>query len=303
MRKKMLGTILEPFAECFMTFEVNMRIRGFFSFLFSISVALQASSISLDEQTELEWKINVFQINRDRFQLIECHKNALALFYIQPGDIAVDVGAWMGDFAHLFSTLAGRTGVIIAYEASPFIFRQLRSRLGNISNLILRDKAVSSCSHEIVPMKVFPNNVYQQCSSIDQRVWAEIDRVQNQERITQVPVETESLDDFFELNNLGRCCFIKIDVEGHEELVIKGAEKMLRNFRPIVIFEYRHVPGYFEPVSIKQFQELNYRCFDLTSLEEVYYPYIHRDPTDLLAVPEEKVARFLDLRALFRGYW
>jgi FkbM family methyltransferase len=46
-----------------------------------------------------------------------------------------------------------------------------------------------------------------------------------------------SLDDFCVENKIGRLDFIKIDTDGHEYEVLKGAQKVITKFKPIVIFE------------------------------------------------------------------
>lgn len=145
-----------------------------------LSGSRHASLISKQERQSLKNKINSFGVHPDRLGPHECHKYALALFYIHPGDTAIDAGAWMGEFAEFYSKLTGQNGKVIAYEASPYIFKRLDDRLGQVSNILLRERALTAHSGETVQMKVFPNSPLQQCSSIDQRVWEEIDRVQNQ---------------------------------------------------------------------------------------------------------------------------
>lgn len=40
--------------------------------------------------------------------------------------------------------------------------------------------------------------------------------------------------------NLPGCDFLKIDVEGFEPLVVRGAEQLIERFRPVVLFEKNH---------------------------------------------------------------
>ncbi len=46
-----------------------------------------------------------------------------------------------------------------------------------------------------------------------------------------------SIDDFCEKEGIKRLDFIKIDTDGHELEVLKGAEKVIARFRPAIIFE------------------------------------------------------------------
>jgi len=54
--------------------------------------------------------------------------------------------------------------------------------------------------------------------------------------IEKIMVRTEALDHNLPLGYIPR--FIKIDVEGAERLVIDGAISILRNYKPIVVFEH-----------------------------------------------------------------
>ena len=57
--------------------------------------------------------------------------------------------------------------------------------------------------------------------------------------IGKQPVVTQRLDDFAELNQITSIDLLKIDVEGHELSVLRGAEKLLREMRiKSVIFEH-----------------------------------------------------------------
>jgi hypothetical protein len=46
-----------------------------------------------------------------------------------------------------------------------------------------------------------------------------------------------TLDQVFEQEGIERVDFLKLDVEGAEELVLRGAQSLLERSRPIVLFE------------------------------------------------------------------
>ena len=62
-----------------------------------------------------------------------------------------------------------------------------------------------------------------------------------------VGVETRRLDSY----DLGKIGFMKIDVEGHEEAVLRGAEQTIMRNRPrlLIEIEERHNPGAIKRVS------------------------------------------------------
>jgi len=53
----------------------------------------------------------------------------------------------------------------------------------------------------------------------------------------KVIIETDTLDSILKKNNISRADLMKIDVEGAEAEVLKGATKTLKNSHPKIIFE------------------------------------------------------------------
>ena len=56
------------------------------------------------------------------------------------------------------------------------------------------------------------------------------------ENIHKIKIKTTTLDE--ELINEKRVDLIKIDVEGGEFAVLKGSEKIINKFHPVIIFEH-----------------------------------------------------------------
>lgn len=247
-------------------------------------------------------RLNKFNVTlENRHNIIDFHKDVLAVFYIKPGDVTVDAGAYGGDYAEFYLQLIGPKGVVVAYEANPLIFHSLlEGRFYKIDNVILRERAISNSTGTKIPMIIFPHHLGELCCSVEQSIWQEIITV-SKRPTTTVDVITEKLDDFFTSAALTSCSFMKVDTEAHEYCVFEGAARILEEYRPIVIFEYMFVPGYREPRTIKQLQDKRYRCFLLTTFEEVGPDHIHLDPTDLVAIPEEKLGSFYALCKLLNS--
>jgi hypothetical protein len=51
-------------------------------------------------------------------------------------------------------------------------------------------------------------------------------------------VEVHTLDEILSEYNVTRVDFVKIDTEGADELVCRGAQKTLKTFSPPILFEY-----------------------------------------------------------------
>ncbi len=73
-------------------------------------------------------------------------------------------------------------------------------------------------------------------------------------------IKVTSLDDFVEENKIKKIDFIKMDVEGAELNILKGAKKMLSNFKPnLSIATYHLVEGELTYKSVEEFfKEMNY---------------------------------------------
>lgn len=220
----------------------------------------------------------------------ERHRALITAYWVRPGDTVLDLGAHLGCFSRFYSKLVGQNGVVVAYEASPPIYNKMVSQLNHlaIKNIIPRNRAISDTTGKILLMKIYPNDTEPQSCTVEPIHWNE-ERMPGNTKI--VEVQTESVDDLLENETLPLVRFIKIDTEGHEHAVIRGAEEILLTQRPLVIFEYGFQKGYWEPDTIRQMEELGYVCYDCNTDEyaspgygENAVPYLL---TDLLAIPVE----------------
>jgi len=82
-----------------------------------------------------------------------------------------------------------------------------------------------------------------------------------------------ALDDFCEEKQIERLDFIKIDTDGHEWEVIKGARKIIAKFRPAIIFEIGLYAMDEENISFADYSEffesMDYSLFNSKSLKEI----------------------------------
>jgi FkbM family methyltransferase len=143
---------------------------------------------------------------------------------VKPGAICVDVGANHGYFSLLLADLAGPNGFLYSVEPNPRLF-DLLNRTINLSGFRRRSKVVQAAIGSgpgelplLVPI-FEPKN-----ARLISEAQAGVPRKgvrDGTEEIHRVPVL--ALDDLVE----GAADFIKIDVEGAEEAVWAGMQKLL----------------------------------------------------------------------------
>jgi len=155
--------------------------------------------------------------------------------HLRPGDIACDIGANKGSFIYWLSRWV-RNGRVIAFEPQPDLARHLTDicRVIRLCNVKVEAKAVYSHSGD---QDLFLPEGHQPGASLHHKA------VEAQS-FTTLSVPVVSLDDYFDEND--KVTLLKIDVEGAELEVLKGAERILRQHAPLLVFECenRHLgPG------------------------------------------------------------
>ena len=76
-----------------------------------------------------------------------------------------------------------------------------------------------------------------------------------------------TIDNFVKLNQLARIDFIKIDVEGYEYKVLKGAIETIKKFSPTIILEFNQYSRSLSNINVHEFNDfikpLNYNVYGL----------------------------------------
>ena len=148
-------------------------------------------------------------------------QNAFAK-YIRPGFIVYDVGAHAGYHSLLCGLLVGPAGRVFAFEPHPHnrqsIQRQLDLNPG--INVTLMTYALSdTCSSVHLNSTQGPSQAYLSDDG-------------------NIAVEAKSIDYMVENESLPPPDVIKLDVEGHEEQVLRGALRTMKSYKPIVLCDY-----------------------------------------------------------------
>ncbi len=151
---------------------------------------------------------------------------------LRPGAIAVDVGANIGWHTLLMAQLVGEHGRVIAVEPNPSILRGLHQNveLNRFSQVEIVPCALADAEGVVS----FYGPDADDAGSGNGHVVGEA--MSRQE--PTIDVEARRLDDVAAAAGLDRLDLIKIDVEGFEWPVLRGADQVIARFRPHIVFEF-----------------------------------------------------------------
>lgn len=143
--------------------------------------------------------------------------------WVLPGDWVIDVGANVGHYTLALSERVGRKGRVLAFEPIPKTFELLAATVADASNVTLINAAASDAtrvaSFDIPAFEWGLENFYA----------ASIRDGGSDASALCLPIDALGL--------AHRVRFIKIDAEGHEGAVLRGAEQLLLRDRPVLLVE------------------------------------------------------------------
>ena len=239
----------------------------------------------VDLSSFLEWQLWAFGCYKEHFaELFRC--------LVSPGDRCVDVGANVGVHTVRLAKLVGARGEVIALEPDEELAHRAHGNimLNRLSSVHDINAAASNEAGDEVQL-------YRPGSRDTNRARASLLRHSHLTgSVTTVPVVT--IDDVCP----GPVALIKIDVEGHEAAVVRGASATIDRYSTAVIFEY--APQLFRDASQSPFGWLADRGYELLRIRRIRngvtgrgrlaldrLPELPANGGDILAVPVPRAER------------
>jgi FkbM family methyltransferase len=169
--------------------------------------------------------------------------------YVKQGDIVIDVGGNIGFFVLILDELVGKEGKIFSFEPSKRLKDRLEKtiKINNIQNVTIVNLALGE-SEGSTTLHYNPKQTG--LSSIV----TDFDKSSISEEI-----QITTLDKFLE-NITGRISFLKIDTEGYEPQVLKGAMEFIKRDKPTIYIELGGNYQNSSAEALKILKELNYSC-------------------------------------------
>ncbi|MCH2213161.1 MAG: FkbM family methyltransferase [Fuerstiella sp.] len=165
-----------------------------------------------------------------------------------------DVGANNGIYSLMVEDLVGR-GNLFLFEPLPELVELLKARFGRraVFSFALSDRE----SQEEIRIPVIGGLRYDTRASLEPSV---MESGQTAVQVTEVSLQT--LDGFVRAAGIQDVGFIKIDVEGHEMSVLKGAQHTLAKMQPLLLIEIeqRHHKQPIDSI-FRQVCDLGYQGF------------------------------------------
>ena len=198
--------------------------------------------------------------------------------HLRVGDTCFDVGGHVGYLTILMARLAGPRGRVVTFEPVPETFEALREniRLNDLENVTLECTAVGEQEGAI--------SLY--CDADQELSWTPSVSAYsvpgNHQKKISVPVL--SLDGYL-ANSVLRPNLVKIDVEGAELEVLHGAQRMLREARPVLLLEI-HDRGADHQAEVRQIlDDCGYAVNDLDTRERETFCVAVPRPAFIPALP------------------
>lgn len=187
-------------------------------------------------------------------------------FLLTKDSVFFDIGTNKGEYAYYAEKLINPKNIYL-FEPEKKLNKQLRAIFSNcqIFDLALSD---NKGTHQFkIPLI---NGVADNClSSLEVK-----NKEDNETEAIIYEVKTDTLDNFIAEKNI-HPDLIKIDVEGHELSVLKGAESFINKHHPTLIIEIeqRHHKDINIESVFESFKQKGYNCYYYSKKQSQLFPY------------------------------
>ncbi len=191
-----------------------------------------------------KYNYNIYcPLNKEDFIVMTRHEDdIIERFLPKQGDIVVDIGAHMGRYTIIGAKRVGAQGKVVAIEAHPGNFEMLNRniKLNQLTNVIPLNYAVYSKETKIklyLPEVESGYTIYNTIMS---------NRARTEDKFVEVSANT--LDYILQSKEITDVNWIKIDVEGAEFEVLKGASNVLSKSKDIALLIEVHGLDNYRPI-------------------------------------------------------
>ncbi len=195
--------------------------------------------------------------------------------HLPEGGVVIDVGANLGFSVLICAKYLGPGGRIFAFEPSSLVYPKLlevvdKNELRNVQCFKLGCGATRKTEMLLVPASSGNATIRR-------------DGIKPVESAREVKIEIDTLDRLI-LPLSDKVDLLKIDTEGFEDQVLRGAEELVRRYRPVIYLELSQEYGESSARAIAWLRERHYRFDRDPDLAAA------RNGDNFLAFPERRPA-------------
>ena len=223
---RMIG-MLRPIENVLVDLALNKTVGSVFTKIAPNNYQYSKDSIRICERDGIRYSLDISDYMQYCIYFgIEIEPRDTLYSLVKNGTTVIDVGTNIGETLLNFANL-NPDGRNIGFEPVPYLYEKAKINidLNKFANIELVNKGLSSAEETLSFHEAGENN----------SGGTFLMRENNKDSVRSV--EAVRLDDFAKHNRLEKIALIKIDVEGFEMEVLKGASEVLRNFKPTLFVE------------------------------------------------------------------
>ena len=173
---------------------------------------------------------------------------------------SIDIGVYRGVYSYFLSNLCE---YVYAFEANPLLYSKLVNGFKNKKNIKIENLAISSDSGETelrIPIRdITASFDNEEKYKLGTATMHKENNLENEKFDTLKSIKKICLDDYDFNHQIG---FLKIDVEGHEMDILRGAKKLIAQNMPIMLIEIEERHSGVQPNdAINEIEQLGYSCY------------------------------------------
>jgi FkbM family methyltransferase len=220
----------------------------------------------------------------------EPHVRACLEMLLEPDQVYFDVGGHIGYHAVAAARKVGVNGRVFAFEADPIMYERLARNLGQFSWAQAIHAAVWDHSGTLT---------FERSSTAEESGWGTLSNVRDIGTGEHLDVRAISLDEWRRDAQVTQWDLMKLDAEGSELAVLKGAQNALEQFRPNMIIEINGIllkqSGNSSAEVVDFLVARKYCLFALSfGRSEPWNLAKHGDFSDTLCLPEVRATKSLE---------
>ena len=173
--------------------------------------------------------------------------------YVCSGMVCFDIGANIGYYTLHLGRIVRSQGHVFAFEPTTWAFQKLQRNLSlnNPDNITIERLGLSDSEKIGKPLEDF---AFQASWPIDKNLQRNV--------ASKDTANFTTLDNYIKKNLIESLDFIKIDVDGYEERILKGGKSTITSFRPFILMEIcphaLNLAGTTARSLLKHLEELEY---------------------------------------------